>query len=76
MKKSFSLIGIGVLNVLHGSIHLLQAIQSIFIVTATENSWTHTLMESPYMAPVWIFIGVVSLVLGYRDYKHHHKHKN
>lgn len=68
--KSFKVaIGVGVLNLVHGLFHLLQAFQSILLV---HHSHEHS---SIWMSVVWAAVGVVSLAIGIRDYKHHNKCK-
>ena len=80
MKKHVSLIFLGVLNIVHGSMHIFQLIQSIFMASYAfdkkSDSWVHRLMENPWMGLVWACIGVTTLVIGIRDYKHHHHHKD
>lgn len=68
MKKSFTLIGIGALNFLHGSLHIIQFIQGILMGTGS-----HIHLDSPWMSMLWMGIGVFSLWTGIKDYRHHKK---
>ena len=79
MKKYSTLIFLGIINILHASAHILQAIQSFFLFSYATNhkeNWVHKLMENPYMAILWAVLGIGTLYLGIRDYRHHKKHKD
>lgn len=83
MKKSLVLISVGVFNFLHGIFHIIQFIQSMLLVVYSteqhhhhhehESGWIDTILHSPVFAIIWAIIGVVTLVIGIRDYKHHKK---
>lgn len=82
MKKHIVLISVGVLNVLHGSFHIIQFIQSMFFVAyATHDHHEHnhhdgiieTIMHHPIFALLMGIIGILTLVIGIRDYRHHKK---
>jgi len=81
MKKSLILISVGVLNFLHGMFHVIQFIQSMLLVAySTDNShcqehqsWIDKLMHSPVFAIIWAIIGILTLVIGVKDYRHHKK---
>lgn len=80
MKKYSSLLLLGTLNVIHACLHLFQVIQSLLLASYSinheEHSWIHEVMESPYMAIVWLILGIVTIYFGIRDYKHHKHHKD
>lgn len=79
MKKSLILISVGVLNVLHGSFHIVQFIQSMFFVAyathehAHEESWIESIMHNPIFALTMGIIGILTLVIGIKDYRHHRR---
>jgi hypothetical protein len=76
-NKSIFLISIGILNLLHGLTHIIQFIQSIFLISYSleEHHHDHSLIDqilhNPILSFVWAIIGIVSLVIGIRDYRHH-----
>lgn len=76
--KSSILIGIGSLNLIHGILHILQFIQSVLLVS-TSVSEKHTgidaLLHSPILSVIWAIIGLVTLYIGIKDFKHHKNHK-
>jgi len=81
MRKSLILISVGVFNFLHGIFHVVQFIQSMLLVAySTEEhiheSWIDEVMHSPALALLWAFIGIVTLVIGIKDYIHHRKCKH
>lgn len=79
MKKSIFLISVGILNLLHGSFHIIQFIQSmIFVFYSTHNiedehSFIEGVMHNPIFALIMGAIGVMTLIIGIKDYKHHKK---
>lgn len=80
MKKHILLISIGLMNVLHGSFHIVQFIQSMFFVAyATHDHHHHDegiiekIMHNPIFALLMGIIGIVTLVIGIKDYRHHKK---
>lgn len=83
MKNYMTLFLIGLLNFVHGVVHLIQFAQSMLLASysAGEGSWVHELMENPWMGALWASVGMFSLFLGYRDFRHHrqkgcHDHKD
>lgn len=85
MKKSIILISVGVLNFLHGMFHIIQFVQSILLVAYSveehhHESWIDKVMHHPIFAIVWATIGIFTLVIGIKDYRHHkrcnHKHNH
>jgi len=79
MKKHIVLISVGVLNVLHGSFHIIQFIQSMFFVAYATHEHTHDegfieqVMHHPIFALLMGIIGILTLVIGIKDYRHHKK---
>ena len=79
MKKHFILISVGVLNVLHGSFHIVQFIQSMFFVAYATHSHDHEesfieqVMHNPIFALLMGIIGILTLMIGIKDYRHHKK---
>ena len=84
MKKAIVLISVGVLNTIHGGFHIIQFIQSMFLVAyASEHHEEHTgldaVMHHPIFALVMGLVGIFTLVIGFKDYIHHkrcHTHKH
>lgn len=79
-KGSIAFIAIGVLNILHASLHLIQFIQSIVLISASASYIHHEdegflegMLHNPYLNILWAAIGVFTLYLGVRDFKHHKK---
>lgn len=77
-NKSLFLISVGILNLLHGLTHIIQFIQSIFLVTYSlepheYHSAIDRLMHNPFLALLWAIIGIISLIIGIKDYNHHRK---
>lgn len=82
LKKSALLIGLGVINLLHASLHILQFIQSMLLVQAAtfgkkiEHEDTNTIdsmLHSPFLAILWALVGLFTLWVGIKDFIHHRK---
>lgn len=77
MKAFKIIIVIGLLNVIHGAIHIFQFIQSVLLTYYSFNhngsGWISKIMENPWMGLVWGFLGMLTIYIGYKDYKHHKK---
>lgn len=73
--KSISLIGLGSLNILHALIHLIQFLQSLFIASNSilEDNFLHSIAHNPILGVFWGIFGIISLIIGIKDYKHHNK---
>jgi len=84
MKKSIILISVGIFNFLHGMFHLIQFIQSMLLVAYSvevhnNDSWIDKITHSPVFAVIWAVIGIITLVIGIKDFIHHRnckKHKH
>jgi hypothetical protein len=74
-KKSFFLVGAGVTNIVHATLHLLQFLQSIFIISSKDNEQIEHIMHNPFFSLLWFFVGTITLIIGIKDFKHHKKGK-
>lgn len=68
------LIGAGILNMVHGGTHIIQFVQSMFLIGYSHggcdaDSWLH----NPWVSLLWGIIGIVTLIIGIKDFKHHEK---
>lgn len=72
MKKIIAIILLGLVNGLHGLLHLVQFIQSLFLASGS-NITIHTLMENPIFSILMGIIGITTLVIGIKDWIHHRK---
>jgi ABC-type dipeptide/oligopeptide/nickel transport system permease component len=76
-KTSLILIGVGVMNFLHAILHILQFVQSLILVKTSISDSHHSdsildsLLHNPYFAFLWAIIGIATLWIGIKDYKHH-----
>lgn len=79
MKKHILLISIGLMNILHGSFHIVQFIQSMFFVAYATHEHHHDesvieqIMHNPIFALLMGIIGILTLIIGIKDYRHHKK---
>lgn len=79
MKKHFLFIGIGSINLIHGLLHLLQFVQSMLLVSnsiSDKDSWIDKLFHNPIFSIIWASVGLLTLIIGIRDFKHHKDHKD
>ena len=79
MKKSLTLISVGILNLLHASSHIIQFIQSALLVSTSvahnhkdEGVFEH-ILHNPILNIVWGLIGIFTLYIGIKDFRHHNK---
>ena len=70
MKKILLIIAIGALNTMHGLLHIIQFMQSVFLATAEQ---LDIVMEHPAFAVAMSIVGISSLVIGIKDFMHHRK---
>jgi hypothetical protein len=70
------LIGSGILNAVHGSTHVIQLIQSLFMIGHSQGCGGDGWMHSPWMGLVWGIVGLGTLCIGIYDYYHHKKCKS
>ena len=78
MKKHIILISVGLLNTIHGSFHIIQFIQSMLLVAYSNEHHEHhngieAIMHHPIFALLMGVIGILTLVIGIKDYRHHRK---
>jgi hypothetical protein len=74
IKKSLLLIGLGGINVLHSLLHIVQFIQSLLLINNhSECSHDEGFFNSPYFVILWAIVGVLTLVMGIKDFIHHRK---
>lgn len=78
LKKSIVLIGLGIVNILHAGMHILQFIQSLLLIKASTNHHHHegileVMLHSPYFAILWAIVGIFTLWIGVKDFIHHRK---
>lgn len=80
MKRFRIFIALGVLNILHAGVHGFQFLQSIILtyysISHKNDTWIHSIMESPWMGLLWGLLGILTLYIGYNDYKHHKEHND
>jgi len=81
---STTLVGMGALNTLHGSMHVIQAMQSFYLASNSLVEHSHEghtggglmhiveeSMHNPYVGLAFAATGVLAISLGIRDKKHH-----
>lgn len=76
MKKYITLISLGVFNTLHASIHVIQFIQSMLLLSTNleehkSESMIEHLLHNPILNIIWAIVGIFTLYLGIKDYLHH-----
>lgn len=71
-NKNTILIGMGLLNVLHGIFHVLHFGQSLLLATHKYHS-DESFLDSPILSLVWVLLGGFSLYIGIKDFRHHRK---
>lgn len=72
-NKSYVLIGLGVTNIIHALLHFLQFLQSLLWMSQGHNEQLDNLLHSPFFSIIWFFVGIVSLYIGVKDFRHHRK---
>ena len=66
------MVGLGVINTLHASLHIIQFIQSVILVNKLSSSNKNdSFIEHPVFIVIWAIIGIITLVIGIRDFIHH-----
>lgn len=82
MKKYSRLVFLVALNLIHASMHVFQAIQSLVLMSYSinhkphEETWVHKVLENPWMSIVWFLILILTVYTGIKDFKHHKHHKD
>ncbi|MDR7131319.1 hypothetical protein J2X69_003680 [Algoriphagus sp. 4150] len=82
-KSTIALISVGLLNLVHGTLHVIQFLQSIMLIAySTEkpdhssNSMLDNMLHHPMLAFLWAIIGLLTFIIGVKDFLHHRKHGN
>jgi hypothetical protein len=74
MYKKILLIGSGFLNLIHAGTHLIQFIQSVFLISYTQEHHHHDdWLHNPFLSILWAIIGLITLYVGIKDYIHHRR---
>ena len=80
INKTIAIIGVGVANLIHGGLHLVQFLQSLILLrTSTESheeDFLDSILHHPIFAFIWAIIGIFTLYIGIKDYIHHKKCKD
>jgi hypothetical protein len=77
--KHLAIISLGLLNFLHGSLHVAQFIQSMLLVSYSvghhhePEGFIDGVMHSPLFGLSMGLIGLITLIIGVKDYIHHKK---
>jgi hypothetical protein len=81
-NKLALLLSIGVLNLVHGGIHIIQLLQSVLLVSYSveedhhhHESWIEELLHNPYLSFIWAVVGILTIWIGIKDYRHHRGEK-
>lgn len=69
-NRAYFIISVGIVNLLHGFIHLFQFIHSILLVGLSSELLTE-IVHNPFFNFSIGMIGVISLWIGVIDYRHH-----
>jgi hypothetical protein len=69
-NKSLILISLGSINLIHAILHILQFIQS-FLLVSNSMLPEDSILHSPVFGMVWGVIGLVTLYIGIKDFRHH-----
>lgn len=82
MKKAIFLISLGFFNALHGLMHFVQFIQSLFLIAYStthheeHGNFIEKIMNNPIFSLIMAIIGISTLVIGIKDFIHHRRCKN
>lgn len=79
-KSSVVLISVGLLNFVHGMLHVIQFLQSMVLIAySTERTDHHSenildsMLHHPMLAFLWAIIGLLTFIIGIKDFRHHRK---
>lgn len=73
IKRSLALIGLGIINILHSFMHVIQFVQSLVLVNDSQNKHYHNesmidiVLHSNFFTLLWVIIGFITLWMGIRD---------
>lgn len=80
-KNAIILISVGLLNFLHGMLHVVQFIQSMMLIAySTQKTHGHSeslldrILHHPLLAFLWAIIGLLTFIIGIKDFRHHRKY--
>lgn len=80
-KSAIILISVGLLNFVHGMLHIIQFAQSMLLIAYSTESHDHqdksfldNLLHNPILAFIWAIIGLLTFIIGLKDFLHHRKH--
>ena len=83
IRKSIIFIGLGVMNLFHAGLHVIQFFQSFLILNMVSHNHNHhseniftTIIYSPIFSGFWVLIGLITLWIGVKDFIHHKKCKH
>lgn len=73
MKKYWVLITLGSVNLIHGILHIFQFFQSVLLIGSIHNEKLESFLHNPILSIIWAIIGLVTLFIGIKDFRHHKK---
>jgi hypothetical protein len=73
--KNIMIILLGLINTLHGVLHIIQFLQSVLLASG-HNEQIEKVMENPIFSIIMASIGIITLIIGIKDYLHHKKCKH
>lgn len=78
MKKKFTLfiVSMGIFQIIHGISHIIPFIQSIIFFSYLKIDMIHHFFNNPYMSFIWAIFGILSLYIGWKEWKYHHSEDN
>jgi hypothetical protein len=85
MRKTLIIISLGMFNLLHASLHLIQFIQSLALIsvssfgkkhTCTEHSIFEEIIHNPVLNILWGLVALITLYIGIKDFIHSKKCKH
>lgn len=79
-KRAIVLISVGLLNFVHGMLHVIQFVQSMVLIAYSTQRTEHhsestldTILHHPMGAFLWAIIGLLTFIIGIKDFRHHRK---
>ena len=79
-KSAILLISVGLLNFVHGMLHVIQFLQSMVLIAySAERTEPHSesildsILHHPMLAFLWAIIGLLTFIIGIKDFRHHRK---
>ena len=78
--KSISIIGVGILQLFHSLMHIVQFVQSVLLLHNSYNEHDHNnfideIQHHPIFIILWIIVGILTLKIGIDDYIKHKRKK-